>query len=145
MLGVQLFKGTLHYRCDAIVTAISPNAAAGTVSSATIDASHHEDSERIKVVDPASEVCTDLEVGLQGTCASGEACVYHSTNPLFGTVSFDDIISAWATIFQCITLEGWSEVLYMTSRAAVRAFGSRAPNLCGSSPKRAELSQRCFS
>ena len=37
----------------------------------------------------------------------GQVCVWYGVNPIYGTVSFDDIGSAWLTIFQCITLEGW--------------------------------------
>lgn len=33
-------------------------------------------------------------------------------NPNFGVTSFDNILSAWLTVFQCITLEGWTSVMY---------------------------------
>ena len=54
----------------------------------------------------------------QGSCALGQACRPYGENPFHGTVSFDDIVSAWLTIFQCITLEGWTDVMYMASRAS---------------------------
>ena len=31
----------------------------------------------------------------------------------YGTVSFDSIWWAWMTLFQCLTLEGWVDVMYM--------------------------------
>jgi len=34
-------------------------------------------------------------------------------NPNFGSTSFDNILWAWLTIFQCISLEGWTDVMYM--------------------------------
>jgi hypothetical protein len=34
-------------------------------------------------------------------------------NPNFGSTSFDNILWAWLTIFQCISLEGWVDVMYM--------------------------------
>ena len=49
----------------------------------------------------------------QGSCEAGEECRWFGTNPVYGTVSFDSIGWAWMTIFQCITLEGWVDVLYM--------------------------------
>ena len=49
----------------------------------------------------------------QGSCEVGEECRWYGTNPVYGTVSFDSIGWAWMTIFQCITLEGWVDVLYM--------------------------------
>ena len=33
-------------------------------------------------------------------------------NPNYNITSFDNIIFAWLTIFTCITLEGWTEVMY---------------------------------
>ena len=53
----------------------------------------------------------------QGTCAGGEACRYFGYNPFNGTVSFDDLGGALLTTFQCMTLEGWSEVMYMLMEA----------------------------
>ncbi len=33
-------------------------------------------------------------------------------NPNYGITNFDNILWAWLTIFQCITLEGWTPVMY---------------------------------
>ena len=52
-----------------------------------------------------------------------QACKYYGVNPLHGVISFDDIGSAWMTIYQCVTLEGWTDVLYMTSRVEGIASG----------------------
>ena len=43
---------------------------------------------------------------IASTCGVGEACLPYDTNPYYGTVSFDTIVPAWRTIFQCITLDG---------------------------------------
>ena len=48
-----------------------------------------------------------------GTCAAGQECRMYGRNPHDGTISFDNIVFAWITIFQCITLEGWFEVTIM--------------------------------
>jgi hypothetical protein len=33
-------------------------------------------------------------------------------NPNNGMTSFDNLVWAWVTIFQCITTEGWTDVMY---------------------------------
>ena len=57
-------------------------------------------------------VCNDGGVpGAQGTCEPGEVCLYYGHNPAYGTESFDSITAACMTIFQCVTLEGWVDVM----------------------------------
>lgn len=36
-----------------------------------------------------------------------------AANPNFGFTSFDNILWSWLTIFQCVSLEGWTDVMYM--------------------------------
>jgi hypothetical protein len=36
--------------------------------------------------------------------------------PNYGITSFDNIIYASLTVFQCITMEGWTDVLYYVSK-----------------------------
>lgn len=33
-------------------------------------------------------------------------------NPNHGMTNFDNIVWAWVTIFQCITTEGWTDIMY---------------------------------
>jgi len=35
--------------------------------------------------------------------------------PKFGIISFDNILFAMLTVFQCITMEGWTTVMYYVS------------------------------
>lgn len=39
-------------------------------------------------------------------------------NPNYGMTSHDHILWAWLTIFQSITQEGWSDVMYYTQASA---------------------------
>ncbi|KAI3378494.1 hypothetical protein SNEBB_008582 [Seison nebaliae] len=39
------------------------------------------------------------------------------SGPRNGIVSFDNILLAMLTVFQCVTMEGWTEVLYLTDDA----------------------------
>ena len=32
--------------------------------------------------------------------------------PFFGIINFDNIMYAMITVFQCITMEGWTTILY---------------------------------
>ena len=40
----------------------------------------------------------------------------------YGITNFDNIFSAFLTIFQCITLEGWTNVMYIYMDVANQAF-----------------------
>ena len=104
VLGVQLFSGLLHNRCY------------DEGASTPFDV--HGDSPY--------GVCAAAEADTRGSCMAGQTCRDYGQNPLEGTVGFDSIGAAWMTIFQCLTLEGWTEVLYMTQRVA----GSLATIYC---------------
>ena len=112
VLGLQLFKGTLLYRCfepgvDAPIDALGTSGTSGVCAPS---------SSGVLEAMPGVHGSTSSHV--QGTCGVGEECRAYTVNPSFGTISFDDVLSTWVTIFQVITLEGWTDVLYMTSRAA---------------------------
>eukprot|EP00966_Prymnesium_polylepis_P125721 2907136-Prymnesium_polylepis.1 len=92
VLGVQLFKGVLLFRC-------------------------YEEGAA-EPIDEDTGVCSNLDVpDSQGTCGVGQVCRFYGENPVRGTNGFDNIAMAWMTIFQCITLEGWVDVMYMTQHA----------------------------
>lgn len=46
----------------------------------------------------------------------GSVCAYFG-NPNSGMTSFDNILWAWMTIFQCVTQEGWTDVMYAVQDA----------------------------
>ncbi|XP_034538500.1 voltage-dependent T-type calcium channel subunit alpha-1H-like isoform X1 [Notolabrus celidotus] len=39
-------------------------------------------------------------------------CRAGDTNPYMGAINFDNIFFSWITIFQVVTLEGWSEIMF---------------------------------
>ena len=47
------------------------------------------------------------------TCPEGYICKGYWEGPNHGITSFDNIGYAMLTVFQCITMEGWTDVLYM--------------------------------
>lgn len=65
---------------------------------------------------------------------SGRFCVENGTEcrgkwegPNGGITNFDNIFFAMLTVFQCITMEGWTDVLYWVGKA--RAGQGVAPPL----------------
>uniref|UniRef100_A0A7N6A178 Voltage-dependent N-type calcium channel subunit alpha n=1 Tax=Anabas testudineus TaxID=64144 RepID=A0A7N6A178_ANATE len=46
------------------------------------------------------------------TCANGTTCREYWIGPNFGITNFDNILFAVLTVFQCITMEGWVDILY---------------------------------
>nr|XP_055036989.1 probable voltage-dependent N-type calcium channel subunit alpha-1B isoform X5 [Misgurnus anguillicaudatus] len=51
-------------------------------------------------------------------CKTGEECDEYWKGPNFGITNFDNILFAILTVFQCITMEGWTDVLYNTNDAS---------------------------
>ena len=49
-------------------------------------------------------------------------CLEKWPGPNAGITSFDNIGLAMLTVFQCVTLEGWTDVLYWVSRFANSLF-----------------------
>jgi hypothetical protein len=86
--GLQLWMGILWYRCVRIQD--------GYVE---LDKSGEE------------ELCGSRQ------CPEGFNCVLYINNPNYGVTNFDDILSSLLVIFQCVTLEGWSNVMIMVQKA----------------------------
>lgn len=56
---------------------------------------------------------------------NGRTCTLNNTvcregwnGPNGGITNFDNFLFAMLTVFQCITMEGWTDVLYWVSRSA---------------------------
>ncbi|KAM4635714.1 voltage-dependent N-type calcium channel subunit alpha-1B [Polymixia lowei] len=67
------------------------------------------------------ERAADWPCGLEPparTCPNGTLCTEYWTGPNFGITNFDNILFAVLTVFQCITMEGWVDILYHTNDVA---------------------------
>jgi len=120
VLGTQLFKGSLLCRCYE-----NEALAAANASLASLPLPHPELTSLVSPVDLpegwTNGVCTQypssFAFGLfsgTGNCGgpeSGLSCHYYGVNPNAGAVSFDNIWFALMTCFQCVTLEGWVDVM----------------------------------
>jgi len=140
IVGVQLFSEKLDHRCGHLVVEITD--ADGNTSLATslpgcelcghvevgesgCDTTCAYDPLTMQWVvdeDDSGDLCTgpkggypehgDGGVGKGRACPAGYWCVEYE-NPNFRISSFDNILLAWLTIFQCISLEGWTDIMYM--------------------------------
>jgi hypothetical protein len=46
-------------------------------------------------------------------CPEGQVCADHGwVGPWYGIINFDNFGLAMLTVFQCITMEGWTSILY---------------------------------
>uniref|UniRef100_A0A5K3F336 Voltage-dependent calcium channel type A subunit alpha-1 n=1 Tax=Mesocestoides corti TaxID=53468 RepID=A0A5K3F336_MESCO len=57
-------------------------------------------------------------------CDPGYICKGYWEGPNFGITSFDNIGYAMLTVFQCITMEGWTDIMYMTFDAVGDRFSA---------------------
>ncbi|XP_068447604.1 voltage-dependent R-type calcium channel subunit alpha-1E isoform X2 [Clinocottus analis] len=90
IIGLEFYSGKLHYTC-------TPQA--GILDNETVDSSEYEVPCGVRRC-PAKYTCGDTWIG-----------------PNDGITQFDNILFAVLTVFQCITMEGWTTVLYNTDDA----------------------------
>ncbi|XP_067088821.1 voltage-dependent P/Q-type calcium channel subunit alpha-1A [Osmerus mordax] len=51
-------------------------------------------------------------------CPNGTTCRQYWLGPNYGITQFDNILFAVLTVFQCITMEGWTDLLYYSNDAS---------------------------
>ncbi|XP_076736732.1 voltage-dependent R-type calcium channel subunit alpha-1E isoform X5 [Maylandia zebra] len=90
IIGLEFYSGKLHYSCI-------PKP--GILENETMDSSEVEFPCGVRKC-PAKYTCNDTWIG-----------------PNDGITQFDNILFAVLTVFQCITMEGWTTVLYNTDDA----------------------------
>lgn len=67
-------------------------------------------------------------------CEDGAECREYWPGPNFGITNFDNILFAVLTVFQCITMEGWTDILYNVSPAGPWRCAPAAPRACSVAP-----------
>ena len=55
-------------------------------------------------------------------------CKEYWLGPNYGITQFDNILFAILTVFQCITMEGWTELLYWVNTQSVESRRSQDEN-----------------
>lgn len=64
-------------------------------------------------------------------CEGDTECREYWPGPNFGITNFDNILFSVLTVFQCITMEGWTDVLYWVRSLRWKEAGS--PESCAPS------------
>ncbi|XP_029938303.1 voltage-dependent R-type calcium channel subunit alpha-1E isoform X2 [Salarias fasciatus] len=90
IIGLEFYSGKLHHTC-------TPQP--GILENETVDSSEFEFPCGVRQC-PTKYTCNDTWIG-----------------PNDGITQFDNILFAVLTVFQCITMEGWTAVLYNTDDA----------------------------
>ncbi|KAI4484986.1 hypothetical protein M0802_012887 [Mischocyttarus mexicanus] len=94
IIGLEFYSGTLHKTCYSIKD-ISVIVKEG------------------ETPDPCNtDVQSEAPFGAHVCNASTSTCLDHWVGPNYGITSFDNIGFAMLTVFQCITMEGWTSILY---------------------------------
>ncbi|KAM5335800.1 voltage-dependent L-type calcium channel subunit alpha-1C isoform 40-T40 [Glossophaga mutica] len=92
IIGLELFMGKMHKTCY--------------------------NQEGIAAEDDPSPCA--LETGHGRQCQNGTVCKPGWDGPRHGITNFDNFAFAMLTVFQCITMEGWTDVLYWVNDAVGR-------------------------
>ncbi|XP_026323666.1 voltage-dependent calcium channel type A subunit alpha-1 [Hyposmocoma kahamanoa] len=104
IIGLEFYSGALHKTCYSLedISEISPEGEVATPCNA--------DNETLAPF--GAKVCKYEE----------STCLEKWEGPNRGITSFDNIGFAMLTVFQCITMEGWTAILYWTNDALGSAF-----------------------
>ncbi|XP_066587016.1 voltage-dependent calcium channel type A subunit alpha-1 isoform X8 [Prorops nasuta] len=99
IIGLEFYSGTLHKTCYSI----------------------KDISQIVKEGEQPSPCNTDnsweAPFGAHVCNSNVSICMDHWEGPNCGITSFDNIGFAMLTVFQCITMEGWTAILYWTNDA----------------------------
>ncbi|XP_077535884.1 calcium voltage-gated channel subunit cacophony isoform X4 [Haemaphysalis longicornis] len=106
IIGLEFYSGALHKTCYSLedATEIVPEGEQETpcYQDSPLNSSH-----------PSGAYICDHNVSM---CKEGWI------GPNYGITSFDNIFFAMLTVFQCITMEGWTAILYWTNDALGNSF-----------------------
>ncbi|XP_032110182.1 voltage-dependent L-type calcium channel subunit alpha-1C isoform X48 [Sapajus apella] len=95
IIGLELFMGKMHKTCY-----------------------NQEGIADVPAEDDPSPCA--LETGHGRQCQNGTVCRPGWDGPKHGITNFDNFAFAMLTVFQCITMEGWTDVLYWVNDAVGR-------------------------
>lgn len=106
IIGLEFYSGALHKTCFSLedATEIVPEGEQETPC--------YQDSP-LNSTHPAGAYICDHNLSI---CKEGWI------GPNYGITSFDNIFFAMLTVFQCITMEGWTAILYWTNDALGNSF-----------------------
>jgi len=135
VVGVQLFMGKMDQKCATLSNPNSGCSACGTLESAgytncaascSLPASPTWDitaTDELCAGPRASEYPNHGDSNTGTSCDAGSYCIEETNKdnlPNFGLTTFNHIGWAWLTIFQSISMEGWTTIMYRVMDAVSR-------------------------
>nr|XP_054769473.1 voltage-dependent calcium channel type A subunit alpha-1-like [Lytechinus pictus] len=84
--GMEFFMGKFHRTCFVY------DPVAGVVTN--------------EIAEDEPQVCGNRQ------CGENQNCTEYWEGPNFGITNFDNMLYAMLTVFQCITMEGWTDIMY---------------------------------
>ncbi|KAG2451635.1 hypothetical protein HYH02_003415 [Chlamydomonas schloesseri] len=132
IIAVQLFAGVLRYRCgnpDFSTASNVTDPSSGLVLLVNVSYVVPEQEAEAACSGPLAAETTwyyigDVVTAVVGPSGNGGGRVCEPNmyctmygNPNYGMTSYDHILWSWLTIFQHITLSGWTDTMYMTQDA----------------------------
>ncbi|KHJ46319.1 transporter, cation channel family protein [Trichuris suis] len=87
IIGLEFYSGSFHSTC------------------------YNKDNEPVAIGNKPFP-CTNKTTTGAYHCPEGTTCLEHWVGPNYGITSFDNIAFAMLTVFQCITMEGWTNVMH---------------------------------
>ncbi len=119
ILGLQLFMGAFRNKCFTASSAVGCDAhvanddVVACVDAATLSLVDTTIGSYVLLAEDTEQYCAQWEAAHWPgyACPEHQRCLKHR-NPHGGLIHFDDVAHAWLTIFQCITLEGWTPIMY---------------------------------
>ncbi|XP_038116916.1 voltage-dependent calcium channel type A subunit alpha-1 isoform X2 [Culex quinquefasciatus] len=107
IIGLEFYSGALHKSCYSLEDAFE------IVEEGDMPTPCYDDDDTMNVELPAGvHLCNHNE----------SACIEQWEGPNFGITNFDNIGFAMLTVFQCITMEGWTSTMYWTNDALGSTF-----------------------
>nr|XP_046908932.1 voltage-dependent calcium channel type A subunit alpha-1-like isoform X17 [Dermatophagoides farinae] len=100
IIGLDFYEGALHKTCYLLPDKVDIEKEGGEQETPCTMLTDPDKTPKGAYVCPNSSVCRE---GWEG--------------PNYGITSFDNIFFAMLTVFQCITMEGWTAILYWTNDA----------------------------
>ncbi|XP_041788715.1 voltage-dependent calcium channel type A subunit alpha-1-like isoform X3 [Anopheles merus] len=107
IIGLEFYSGVLHKSCYSLENAFE------IIEEGDLPTPCYDDDDTMNAELPAGvHLCNHNE----------SACIEQWEGPNYGITNFDNIGFAMLTVFQCITMEGWTSTMYWTNDAIGSTF-----------------------
>ena len=103
IIGLELFCGVMHYRCEYVTANDTDENNWHPLYDIDVPCGSKDKGGFTCPPNPTPQEYMKIE------------CRGNWEGPFFGIINFDNIGFAMLTVFQCITMEGWTNILYAVS------------------------------